>query len=473
MGNTVVYSQNQNGDLKLDAELEASGVFSAGDYAPFWFTNNVNGIASEKRNKEYLRAKVTGSKGFFDNKLKLNSGADFLVAHNLEADIYIQQLFFDINYRALGLSIGMKERYNPIRNTKLSSGIMSYSNNMRPVPQIEVGIPEFTDFPFTHGKLQIKGGLSYGKFLDDKFKEKYAGDGNYVKNILFHRKYGYLKLQLKPTWDLIAGLDMSAQFGGDRYMDGKYVGSNPHGFDDYIKVLFNMSGGSKSDLGDQINKLGNSFGSWHIVFNYYAEKYHVRIYNEHFFEDNSGLVFRNMPDGLYGVELNLKKKQLFSSILFEFLYARNHSGKYTLNEKGQMSPIRAADDYYNNYMYISASNYGFVVGNPFFVSPIYNGRQNLIVLNNKIVAYHAGVCGYYNNNLSYRLLLSYTRAYGAARMPETWTFKHQFSTMYEMTYANPNLKDWEFTGALAYDNSDMVGKNFGGKLSIIKKFSIK
>ena len=117
---------------------------------------------------------------------------------------------------------------------------------------------------------------------------------------------------------------MNTQWGGEIYQNGELKHKGKVSFSEFFKVLLPQSGGSGSTLSDQENIEGNVNGSWHLIFNYDKSDYAFKVYHEKFFEDKSGMrVYQNFPDGLYGFELNLKKRQSMSSILFELLYTKD------------------------------------------------------------------------------------------------------------------------------------------------------
>lgn len=456
-------------------KIEGAGVFTNGDYAPFWITNNSYGIGSESKNKEYIRAGIFSNKSFFDKKLDVSLGGDILVSHNMRNGFYIHQLYADLKYRSIGLSIGAKERINPFRNTYLTSGCLTLSNNARPIPQIEAGFPYFVTIPLTNEWLQIQGGLSYGWFLDDKYKEnKVEKTGSYATDVLYHRKYAYFKVEKNTPWSFILGLEMDTQWGGNMYDNGELKTTSPGNLKNFFKILIPMSGGSDSNTTDQVNILGNVFGSWHFIFNYKFDDFSLKAYHEHFFEDHSGMFFKNIPDGLYGIEVNLNKKALISSFLVEYIHTKNQTGPFLWDTNPNIPiQVSAGDNYYNHGDYISLSNYGMVIGNPLLVSPIYNKNASLLVYNNRIMAFHAGMSGYLSDNLQYRLLLTHSRSWGMHGIPST-SIRSQFSTMAEAKYTHPKLSGWEFSGALAYDDAKtMVGNNLGFRVKIAKTFHVK
>lgn len=474
--NDITFLQTEtykNRDKVFNIKVEGNGMLSTGDNAPFWFTNKNYGIGSVNKNKAYSRVGLYSNNYFADGRLRLSVGADVLAAYNYQTDLYLHQLFADIRYRSLGLSIGLKERNNPLKNEYLSSGSLALSNSARPIPQIEAGLPDFVPVPLTKDWLHIQGQISYGFFPDNDYKERHQQNGWYTRRLLYHHKYAYLKLE-KPhsNWNIIAGLEMNTQWGGHIYMNNVLTHKGKVSFSEFFKVLLPQSGGSGATLSDQENIEGNVNGSWHLIFNYDKPDYAFKVYHEHFFEDKSGMrVYPNFPDGLYGVELNFKKRQPISSVLFEFLYTKDQSGPtHYANDSVRM---QGGDNYYNHGGYASMTYYGYVLGNPLLVSPLYNDGQTLRLLNNRVISYHLGISGYLSDYVDYRSLITYSRAYGEPNhIPDK--AREQFSVLLEANYRNPKLKGWIVTGAVAYDKSKhLVGDNFGCQLKIAKNFNIR
>lgn len=460
---------------KIDMTWSAVGTLADGDYAPFWMTNNQHGIGSNQTNNQYLRLNTFGYKYLqtSGNKLGISGGVDILASNNLSSDFYIQQLYGELAYKATTFTVGMKERYSLFKNRELSSGGLTLSSNARPIPQIEFAIPKFVSIPGTNGKFQIMGGLSYGWFLDDNFKHHHADDGNYADDVLYHRKYGFLKYRPNKTWSFIGGLEMDTQWGGHFYKKGEYWGKSNAKLKDILKVLVPMSGGSDSNITDKVNIIGNVYGSIHFIGNYRNENLEIKAYHEHFFEDHSGLFLKNMPDGLYGLEVHFNKIPWISDILIEYLHTKDQSGPF-LWDKNEEIPIQVSggDNYYNQVDYVSLTNYGYVIGNPLFTSPIYNNGSSLTVYNTRLSSFHFGLAGNISRNVRYRTLLTYSRSWGTPLIPSV-NIRDQFSSMLETTYSNNSkLKGWFFSGAVAYDKSEMIGDNIGLQLKLSKTFQI-
>ena len=164
------YAQFTKG-LSYQAETGIS--FSGGEHTPFWLTANKQGLSSIEKNNGYLRA------GIFremeeDKRFSYAFGADLAVAYNFTSTFIVQQLYADLKYRCLGLSIGSKERYSEFNNPLLSSGGLTFSGNARPIPQVRIGIPEYTVVPGTKGWLAFKGHIAYGIFTDDGWQKVFV-----------------------------------------------------------------------------------------------------------------------------------------------------------------------------------------------------------------------------------------------------------------------------------------------------------
>lgn len=465
-----LFTISMSAQYKVDTKIETLGIFSDGDNAPFWLTNNKYGLGSTDNNKQYVRAQSIIRKQF-SRDWTISGGLDLVGANGIESDFFIQQAFIDASFKNITLSIGMKERDVLFKNMNIFSGAMTLSNNARPIPQVEIITPKFLTLPYTNEWLQVKGILSYGTFTDNTFKVKYAGDANYAKNVLYHRKAGFLKIEKQTPWNIVLGLEMDTQFGGDFYSKGVHTSSSPSKLIDFFKILIPMSGGSDSNITDQVNIVGNIYGSSHFIFNYNFEKYTAKAYYEHFYEDHSGLFFKNMPDGIYGVELNTKRKALISSLVLEYVHAKNQSGPFLWDQREEIPvQVSAGDNYYNHGDYISLANYGFTIGSPLLTSPIYNKGTSLRVKHSRIAAYHLGIGGNLSNEFDYRLLFTYSKSWGTPFIP-TRNIKEQLSTMIECSYSPYKFKGWTLSSALALDRSTMIGDNFGIQLKLSKTFN--
>ena len=70
------------------------------------------------------------------------------------------------------------------------------------------------------------------------------------------------------------------------------------------------------------------------------------------------------------------------------------------------------------------------------------------------------------------MLLSYSRHWGTYDNPLN-EIKKQFNSLFEVTYAPQQLKEWSFTVSEAMDRGSILENNYGGMLVIRKQGIIK
>lgn len=477
---TFLYAQTT--DPSFTYHVETGVTAGGGNYAPLWFTANRNGLSSIKPNNAYLEAGLA-----FNKKLKhhwnIQAGFDLATAANNTSAFIIQQAYADISWQCLSMSVGSKERDPFGKNPQLSSGGMVEGNNTRPVPQVRVGIEEFTNVPFTNAWLKVKGHIAYGRFTDDRWQRDYvAVNKQYVEDVLYHSKSLLFRIGKKEKFplELDFGMIMAAQFGGKLYeydanRQKKQVYAMPTGIKDFFDILIPGKGGDDTPWGDQVNILGNHLGSWNLSLSYYLNDWKLRGYYEHFFDDHSQMFFEygRWKDGHIGLEVTLPHNRWVSTFVWEGLATKDQTGPMLYDGfDGHFSEyqISAKDNYYNHYYYQSWQHWGMGMGNPLLPAPLYNEDGSLLFKSNRILSQHIGFNGNPSKEISYRVLMSYTRHWGTYDDPLDEVRK-QFSSLYEVTYSPRKLRGWSISPALGLDHGTYLGNNTGGML-VIKKEGI-
>jgi len=475
-------SQDENNDAeKTIYRLEAMGSAATGNNTPFWIVSNRNGVVPLDAGNGSLRVGVFHNQTFGQG-FRWTFGFDMLGTIPRYRNVYLQQLYAEIGYKAILLSVGSKERYNSFVNKKLSSGDLVLSPNARPMPEINFSIPDYTHVPFTGGWLQVKGDFAVGRSFDLDYLEDYIAAASkprtYVDNILWHHKSGFLRVEDTardfPLFGIL-GLEHWVQWGGTS-TDPK-IGKQPQSMKDFLRVVVGKEGGEEATISDQINALGNHYGSYYFALGYKIPAFGVlQAYHQHYFEDKSGMEMSNGIDGLWGIELKTKQLLWLNKIVVEFLTTKNQSGpmhfihfdrdKYSGRGGGN-------DDYYNNGEYATGASYfNRALGSPLLISPEYNGNGEIGFKNNRVESWHLGAEGSITPQLSYRLLFTSMTGWGRSGKPFLDT-KSSVSTLAEVTYTHPQLIGWELGGAVAFDTGDMVEKNAGFSLSIRKRGVLK
>ena len=477
---------------KINYEIQTNVVASTGKFTPFWLVSNRHGLSSLENNSANLSAGLFRT---FDDKEKFTwaYGVELAGAYNYSAPFYIQQLYADMKLGCWELSTGSKERWSEGKHRTLSGGGLTFSPNARPIPQIRLGITEYTTVPWWfNGWIQVRGHLSYGCYTDDKFQHTHLNNAlygtKYSESVLVHEKAAFLKIGDKVRSPLSAeiGLEMFSEFGGRVWARDKeqdiLVYDLPQSYMEYIKALIPMPGGDSAPKGDQANINGNILGSWHLIAGYTADNWKLRAYYEHFFEDHSQMLgvswvsdcngvkrflhYHPWQDGLWGVELEFPKGKWVTGVVAEFITSRDQSGPIYHDTNHIFSTqISGSDSYYNHYLYQSWQHWGMSICSPQFLSPIYNEIINLNMFNTRLRSYHLGIEGAPHAAWQYRMLASYTRHWGTMYSPLAHPMSAT-SILVEAAYTPSALPGWQMTGSMAIDHSELIGNNLGGMLTI-------
>ena len=180
------------------------------------------------------------------------------------------------------------------------------------------------------------------------------------------------------------------------------------------------------------------------------------------------LSYHPWQDGLWGLELNLLKGRWLRGIVAEYITSRDQSGPILHNTNANFKEqISGFDYYYNHYYFQSWQHWGMAVCNPHLLSPSYNENGSLSMPNTRIRSYHIGISGEPYQGWKYRIMSSYTRHWGSfvdpLVNPEDVT-----SVMLEISHTPLELQGWQFIGAIAIDDSYLIGNTVGGLLTIKK-----
>jgi len=451
--------------------VESGATAGKGDAAPLWLNANKQGLSSVEKKSGYLAA------GFFrqvnSSKITYNYGLELVGASHFSADVFIQQAYLDVNYHRVQFSIGSQERNGELVDQQLSSGVLDFSGNARPIPQIRVELPEYLPVPYTKKWLQIRGHVAYGRFTDGNWQKHFTGAlSDRSSGVLYHSKALFLKFAnpRKPALNVELGLSMYAQFGGTRYFsDGEKI-KMPQDFKSYWKAFLPGHGGKDAPKNDQDNIEGNMLGCYHFSFHDKIGDWDFRPYYEHYFEDQS-MMSGKYPwrDGLIGLEIVFPKNRIITKMVLEYFGTRYQSGPSFVKDSDGTEHYRRAggDDYYNNGIYVSWAHWGQALGNPLLMSPIYNSDHTLTFQSNRMTARHLGLSGHPFHDLSYRILASYTRNWG--RYSHAYeTVKKEVCTLFELTYTPHQLAGWSFTGAAGLDRGKMTDNSTGFSVTLRK-----
>lgn len=474
---TMSQSSRLGEDVQYGVSLR--GTAGGGDNAPFWFTNNRYGLGPIDNNtflaRAYIKRDVEADSLM---SWRVGYGADVAAGYGNQSEFSIQQLFLDVQWKMLRLSLGQKQRGPELKNEELSSGGMTLGKNARPLPQVRLELPDFWIVPGTRGLFAIKAHIAYGFYTDNKWQRNWnAGTDNlYTQKSLFHSKALLMKIGNEKKFPLTLkwGLEMASQFGGKGYNIRGYRGERiEQGVNLGGNVLTAFASSTKGDVNDEAfsNSAGNHLGSWHFRLDWTQKDWNVSVYMDHFFEDHSQMFVQYgfWKDMLLGVELNLPKNRYVSSIVYEHIGTMNQSGP-VYHDATAENPLQisANDAYYNHHIYGSWQHGGFVMGNPIILSPLYNEYMGMKgLLNNyfnRANAHHVGLKGNPTSRLSWRALYTYEKNLGAYDHPVKDPLEGHFLLL-EAFYRLKKIKGLSFSAAYGQNIGNLLGKSSGFMLT--------
>lgn len=481
-------------EYNLDFKTETMSNMGEGDFAPFLMASNSHGIITQPFSalaKLDIHRKQEPSKRFsigygitilggYSSKISYSiydSASSIMINHDESpSTAWIQQLYFDIKYRSLFMSLGAKESGSKMLNDRLSSGDMTWSANARPMPGVRTGFINPQSIPFTNDWVQISGEIGYFKQTDDKWLENHY---NYLNNFIttdlwFNYKYCYFHTKPSQPFSITIGMQAACQFGGKKrtYLNGdlqESVDMHPD-LGTFFRSFIPGPGGGNS--GDQTYYEGNHVGSWDIMGRYRLKNgSELKAYYQSPWEDGSGIGMMNGFDGLYGLEYKSScENSIVTGAVVEYLDLTNQGGPiHWAPGDFPGTPIAneatGADNYYNNYAYNGYQYYGMSIGSPVLKSPLYNKDGYMAFTDTRLRSINAGIEGKPFKSLVYRAKFSYTESKGTIFKPYS-KIRSNISFMLECVYSLRNIPGLELKGLMALDKGELYGDNAGLLLSV-------
>ncbi|APS39331.1 capsule assembly Wzi family protein [Salegentibacter sp. T436] len=430
--------------IDFKGHVNATGLLFSEDNSPFWLHTNQRGRIDELTNFSGL-ANVSGIYRFSENA-SLEGGLGVLYQDGFTDKLQLDESYLAFNNSWLGIVAGRKQCKELYRGLSATNQSILWSLNARPLP----GIRFFTKRPIF---FKDNRGLGFEASLEEYFMD----DERYVEDTRLHHKSFHLVYKSSPQFQISAGLRHFVQWGGTH----PEFGDLPSDFKAYTRAITGRGVGD--DTGDgiseqEINGLGNHLGSYEVNIKTILANYNVEIIYNHLFEDGSGSLLRNTPDGRYGVFIEDPTAAIDSwiqAVMYEFYYTKNQS-KNTPTTDGQ-------DNYFNNNLYRSGWTYeNRVLGLPFITL----GPDRYRITNNKVLVHHIGVSGMAFSKIPYKFLGSFRKNYGGKGSANT-NGQHVLSTYLDLNLlqniVNLNLQ-------LGADFDEIEGSNFGAGISVSKSF---
>lgn len=484
----------------LRYNISMQGSATNGNSTPLWLNANKYGLSSLEQYNGYIRtALIRPLEVDSARRFGIGYAVDLAGAANYTSSFIVQQAYVEARWLKGVLTIGSKEYPMELKNQRLSSGSQTLGINARPVPQVRIALPDYWTIPYTNGWIGIKGHIAFGKTTDDNWQADFTSrKSRYTEDVLYHTKAGYIRIgntKKKRPFSLELGLEMATQFGGTTYRVGYNGKTDTIRHDSGLGAYWDALVPGGSDITENVYKNieGNQLGSWVMRMNLDYNSWYLGIYADHYFEDHSAMflldydgygtgeewdskkhnryLLYELKDMMLGLEVKFKKFPYLNNIVFEYLYTKYQSGPlYHDHTQAMPDHVGGVDNYYNHGLYTGWQHWGQVMGNPLYLSPIYNKDGTIEVKDNRFVAYHVGISGEPTAGLNYRLLASYRKGYGTYNVPYADP-RENFSMLAEAEYAFPaysKLNGWAVKGAFGLDAGRWVGNNCGFQLTVSK-----
>jgi len=462
---------------RLHYGLAAMAIGTTNGQVPFWMRSNQYGsipldgasaalsgyVYRNYRNKERDWKPDWG--GAVDARANFGNRVQFIL---MEAYLKARLNIFEIK-------AGRSRDRMGLVDSNLSSGAFSSSGNALGIPKLEFSIPEYWTVPFTAGVLSVKGNFAIGYIgtIGTETNQYMPGVG---ARTWYHQKSLYGRIG-KEQWKvrLFGGFNHQVFWGDEnKYFREWDLAPLPTALRALTGTTYHGS------------KVGNHLGSIDQSIEIDLELVRINAYHQ-FFYDVGGLYhLNNVKDGLWGLSFSNNGEQGtqvagWQKVLVEFLYTKSQGGE----PSAKVTP--SGDENYYNGMYTEGWTYQKEnLGSPLLTNRQYmrkelpHGSVNDYIVNNRVIAFHAGIMGYLWNwsvtakatySLNYGTWGSSPYGHSGADIrnpgpPPYFTEVKQFSAYLE---ASRSLKNGFSIGfALAGDKGGLLYNSIGGMIRLSK-----
>lgn len=384
----------------------------------------------------------------------------------------LQQAYATIKYRQVCITAGQKNPHSYFVNEKVSSGDLTRSNNARGLPGVEAGFIDFVDIPFTRGWVQIDGTISYNAFTDNKYRRSQFNYYNDIlaTGLLYTYKRAHFRTMPSQPFSVTLGMQVGGLFGGttqwwDRGKNTR-VQKNGASLRTFIDMFLPVEGN-----GDGYYQ-GASLGTIDLKLRYRLKNgAELTAYYQNPWEDGSGLGKYNGFDGLWGVAYHSPARTIITDAAIEWLDFTNESGPIPWQPADypgctQINATSGGDNYFNNDQYGAYANYGMAIASPFVMAPVYNTDGTPYFAHNMCKGLHMAVAGAIGDDIDWRAMYSYQKAWGMGRLPAPRSYICNSAMIEGSWNAGRILSGLHLKAAIAFDAGSLRGNNFGMYLGI-------
>ncbi|GAB3928799.1 capsule assembly Wzi family protein [Larkinella terrae] len=466
---------------QASAYAEVGVLGSTAERTPFWLRANQFGIIPLSAPGGTLRLGVKGDYLLTDTtsvrsfthphrEWTLSYAAEGVGNAGKTNQLLLPEAYIKLTHRRIELVIGRRRESIGLVDSSLSTGSHSYSGNALPMPKIQLGTRGFAPLG-RRGTVAISSMFSHGWFGKTPFVQ-----GSYLHQFQFMLRIG------KPSWPVrfYGGGLKNAQWGGRSDFLPSYLAVNgqlPSRLSDFPNVAFairtNGINNPRITAYDYVNLYGNHVGQYDFATELQMFRgFNLMMYHQHPFEDLTGIVFQNFPDGLYGIRLRTKTrpKSAFhlNTLVLEILSTVYQSGPPS---KKSLTFGIAGDNYFNNSQYQEGWVYrNQVIGTPFMTrladaKPEY--RIGYVINNNRVQVGHVGLSATIAQKIELVGKFSYSRNRGTYQTPLP-NSPTQFSSILQLGLPVSWLGGSWLTAAVSVDSGQLYENATGGFISLRK-----
>ncbi len=458
-----------------NAQLEGGGWLATGPVQAFWLQANQYGSVPPTVPAATLRADVWKTYSRWDTmaprgRFDWCMGIQGVGNATPNPQLILPVLYGKLCWKALELSAGRWRQLTGLGDSTLSSGFINGSNNALPIPKIQLATLGYVPLGFTKNWLAVNAGYSHGWFMN-----------TYIQGAYLHQKYLYLRMG-KPTSRLkgYLGINHEVQWGGQAdYLKGSPVaidGKLPSSVSYYPDIVLGLRPRAWSAPGytsfDGAYWFGNGLGSADIGIELTTPTGTWLLYHQHIYEDYSGLVGQNLPDGLTGLSWHRPvdaPRSWLNRVVVEYLSTLDQSGaSFDLN-----SAFQGEDNYFNHGQYREGWSYqGRTIGTP-FILPQANlqtgAKGGQFFPNNRLTMGYLGASGQVGKGVDWFFRLSYSQNYGTYSNPYPTPFG-QVSALVNGQWQVPNVSNLRLVASVAMDQGELLPNTVGGFIGLRKNW---
>jgi len=363
---------------------------------PFWLHANKNGtipLNGTFANGQFGLNKVYNPSN--PRVFQWSAGVELITNYSNRADVFLTDLFAAGKAGPVELMIGQKKNMTGLVDSLLTSGSLAISGNSRPMPRVQIAIPDFFPLGFTNDFLAVKASYSDGILGGSRIV---YGSTDYVSSTYLHQKSFYLRIgNHRNKINILTGLNHQVIWGGEEQIMPVYNLKRS-------RAYWHVITGKTLDF----KKIGTHFGTIDLAATYKGRNWNYYIYRQNIYETGSLFKVNNFSDGLNGIKIQ-RKNQIYksgnnlvvNSFLVEFLSTQSQTNAnpafgLSIFEKG---------NYFNSLIYNNGWSYKDKgLGTPLSPSQSLT-NDNLpksnteFTNNNRITAIHSGVSASWLNTM--------------------------------------------------------------------------